>query len=262
VGDGTPTPNVGYNCFYKNTVNFSGYPGIYGIVVTANHNNDPCDAFSNIFLDPKFQDPSRYVLAGGSPCIDAGDPAISDVCFPLSRGTTLSDIGCYGGANACNWPTQSFAPVIATQPRNETSCIGGSATFKVTVEGSEPLNYRWFFNDIVPLSSATNAELSLLDLQSNQEGRYSVTVSNSFGTVVSAPAQLLVFDACVGMNLYAGLSITGIVGRTYVVDASTSLAGPTWVPFATNTLTSPRWLFIDTNTPVNPGLYFRVRLKQ
>lgn len=86
VGDGSPSPNVSYNCFYENTLNFSGYQGIYGLVVTANYNNNPCDAFSNIFLDPRFSDGSNYLLSVFSPCIDAGDPAISDLCFAFRRG--------------------------------------------------------------------------------------------------------------------------------------------------------------------------------
>lgn len=138
--------------------------------------------------------------------------------------------------------------------------MGGGATFKVRVEGSEPQSYRWYFNGTNPLTGETNAELNLVNLETNQAGFYSVTVSNTFGSVTSAAARLLVFDACVGVNLYAGLSITGVVGRTYTVESVTNLAATNWTALATNTFNQPRWLFIDTNTPFTPAKYFRARL--
>lgn len=67
-------------------------------------------------------------------------------------------------------------------------------------------------------------------------------------------------DACVGIHLYAGLSITGLVGRTYNVEYVTNIAATNWNFAASNTFTEPRWLFLDTNTPFDPTKYFRVRL--
>ena len=252
--------NTAYNCFFNNTANFNGYPGTYGLPVQNNSNGDACDLFFNIFLNPQFLDTNTFLLANNSPCIDAGDPAIADVCPPFSHGSSISDIGAYGGPDACGWLTHGFAPVITGPPATQSSCVGGSTAFQVNAQGSAPLAYRWFFNTNTVLAGETNAQLNLANLQTNQAGFYSVAVSNTFGSVTSAPARLLVFDACASISLYAGLTITGMVGRTYVVDASTNIAGPTWVPFATNTLTTPRWLVVDTNTPLNPARFFRVRL--
>ncbi len=252
--------DVQYNCFFSNTANFVGYPGIFGVPIQNNHNGDPCDSYFNIFLNPQFLDTYAFLLANNSPCIDAGDPAIADVCPPFSHGSAISDIGAYGGPDACGWLTHGFAPVITGPPATQSSCVGGSTAFQVNAQGSAPLAYRWYFNTNTVLAGETNAQLNLTNLQTNQAGLYSVAVSNAFGSVTSAPGRLLVFDACASISLYAGLTITGMVGRTYVVDASTNIAGPTWVPFATNTLTTPRWLVVDTNTPLNPARFFRVRL--
>ena len=258
--DGSSSLATRNNCFFNNTANFVGYPFGYGLLVQNNHNGDPCDAFFNIFLDPRLLDTNRFLLSNVSPCIDAGDPAIADVCFDFSHRTAISDIGAYGGPDACGWLTHGFAPVITTAPHDQTSCVGAGATFKVNVEGVEPLAYRWYFNGTNLLAGETNAQLNLLNLQTNQAGLYSVTVSNTFGTVASAPARLLVFDACVGVHLYAGLSVTGVVGRTYSVEYVTNLAANNWAPVASNTLSQPYWLFIDTNTPFNPQKFFRARL--
>ena len=162
--------------------------------------------------------------------------------------------------SSCRRLPNGFAPIVTGSPSEQSSCVGGSAKFKGSAVGTTPLSYRWYFNTNTLLAGETNAQLNLLNLQTNLAGLYSVAVSNTFGSVTSAPAQLQVFDACVSISQYAGLTIAGIVGRTYVVDAATNPVAPIWIPFATNTFTTPTWLLIDTNTPLNAGRFFRVRL--
>lgn len=259
---GSASLDVKYNCFFGNAANFVGYPGIYGIVVTTNQNSAPSDIFNNIFLDPQFVDRSRFLLGNASPCIDAGDPAVIDACFSFSKGTATSDIGAYGGPDACHWPREAFEPVIIEQPLNLTSCIGADVAFRISADGAEPLSYQWYFNRTNVLTGQTSSNLSLVNLDTNQAGNYSVVLSNAFGNAASDPARLLVFDACVGVNMYAGLSITGIVGRTYCVQYATNIAATNnWIPLATNTLSMPYWLFIDTESPFQPGRFYRVNLK-
>jgi hypothetical protein len=195
-----------------------------------------------------------------SPCIDAGDPAIADLCLQFSRGTNISDIGAYGGPDACDWLKHRLAPVITEPLIDQSSCVGGSATFKIRVVGSEPLNYLWYF-DGSALVGETNAQLNIVNLETNLVGLNSVAVSNGFGSVTSAPARLLLFEACVDMKLYAGLNITGLVGRTYIVECATNVAATSWTVVASNTFTQSQWLFIDTNTPFDAKKFFRVRLQ-
>ena len=59
----------------------------------------------NIDADPLFVDPGNgdYHLGDGSPCIDTGLPSVLDACLPPGLGTTLSDMGAYGGTNNCGW---------------------------------------------------------------------------------------------------------------------------------------------------------------
>jgi len=59
----------------------------------------------NIDVDPIFVGGGDYHLAGGSLCIDAGDPdsSYNDECFPPSMGTERNDMGAYGGPGACEW---------------------------------------------------------------------------------------------------------------------------------------------------------------
>ncbi len=82
-----------YSDFYDNTTNIggSGVTG-FGTLVGVNYNSDSCDCYSNIFLDPEFNNPSLddYHLTVTSPCIDAGDPT-----FPYDPDGTITDMGMY-----------------------------------------------------------------------------------------------------------------------------------------------------------------------
>src|SRR5258707_10716192 len=44
------------------------------------------------------------------------------------------------------------SPSITSQPTNQTVASGGTATFRVSASGSQPLSYSWFFNNS-PLSN-------------------------------------------------------------------------------------------------------------
>jgi hypothetical protein len=109
--------SVGFNCFSGNQTNFAGYPAAYGQVIFQNRNGVACDLLFNIFEDPLFAGTDDFHLGENSPCIDAGDtadPNHGDTCFDVSRGTGISDLGAYGGPDACNW--LDMVPLIPTTP--------------------------------------------------------------------------------------------------------------------------------------------------
>ncbi len=66
-------------------------PGIGQLAMT-NSNGDSCDVYHNIFLDPQFADTAAgdYHLTAGSPCIDAGDPALEH-----DPDGTVADMGAF-----------------------------------------------------------------------------------------------------------------------------------------------------------------------
>jgi hypothetical protein len=93
-----------------------------------------------------------------------------------------------GSAGKCFTP---MAPAITTQPTNQTVLTGGTATFSVTASGTAPLSYQWQFYG-TNIVNATNTTLILNNVQLNQTGNYSVTVSNIVGSTNSANAALTV----------------------------------------------------------------------
>jgi alpha-tubulin suppressor-like RCC1 family protein len=80
-------------------------------------------------------------------------------------------------------------PLILVQPVSRVGYAGRSASFSVTVDGSLPRQYQWRFNG-TNISGATSAGLMLNAVATNHFGRYSVVITNAFGGVESANAEL------------------------------------------------------------------------
>jgi alpha-tubulin suppressor-like RCC1 family protein len=85
------------------------------------------------------------------------------------------------------------APVFLQQPTNCTAFTGRSATFRVRVYGSLAA-YQWQLNGR-ELPGATNATLTLTNVQPADAGWYRVAVSNRLGSVLSCEAQLSTLDS-------------------------------------------------------------------
>ncbi len=92
-----------------------------------------------------------------------------------------------GSAGKCN----DLPPLIISQPAGQTVPAGTNVTFSVSASGSAPLSYQWLLNSN-NLPGATNATLTLTNVQPVNDGNYSVIVSNPFGTVTSSNALLTV----------------------------------------------------------------------
>jgi hypothetical protein len=76
--------------------------------------------------------------------------------------------------------TGPFPPRITTQPESRSASRGGIANFAVEAAGTLPVTYLWS-KDGVALSGATNATLSLTNLQPVSIGDYRVVVANALG---------------------------------------------------------------------------------
>lgn len=83
------------------------------------------------------------------------------------------------------------APAISVPPQSQSVQAGVNVTFAVTATGTPPLNYQWRKNG-VNLAGANIASLTLNSVRVSDSGRYSVVVWNPAGSLVSAPADLVV----------------------------------------------------------------------
>jgi hypothetical protein len=93
--------------------------------------------------------------------------------------------------------TPVFAPTISIQPTNQTIFAGDSAAFNVTAGGTTPLIYQWSKNgnNIANggnISGATTNVLTFTAATTNNNGNYTVVITNAYGSITSAVAMLTV----------------------------------------------------------------------
>ncbi len=123
-------------------------------------------------------------------------------------------------------------PPLLGRPLVPPTAVGMAALLRVTAISTTPLSYQWIFCG-TNLPGATNATLTLTNVQLAQAGEYSIIVSNQFGAVTNA-----------GMNLAVAPVVIAYQPRTQI-----SLVGdnPSFVVLA-NTATSAtyQWRFNDT----------------
>ena len=82
-------------------------------------------------------------------------------------------------------------PSFTVQPQSQTVFLSNTATFTVSVSGGSPISLQWTFNG-TNLLNATNATLTLSNVQLSQAGSYQVRATNLVGIAFSDPATLIV----------------------------------------------------------------------
>jgi hypothetical protein len=134
----------------------------------------------------------------------------------------VDDVALYNQAlSASQVQTHYFAsgaPPIVTQlqPLNQSVNQNEEATFTVSATGIVPLTYQWADNNQSPIPWATNATITLTNVQSGQAGTYSVTVGDPYGMIttnasltVNAGAPVIVTDVQpTNLLCYAGTTNT------------------------------------------------------
>jgi len=89
-------------------------------------------------------------------------------------------------------------PAVTSPPQSRMELAGATANFSVVATGTAPLGFQWFLNDTNALAGATNATLTLTNLQLTQAGSYRVSVGNSAGFLLSGPAVLTIVPMDLG----------------------------------------------------------------
>ncbi|HXI82947.1 MAG TPA: immunoglobulin domain-containing protein [Verrucomicrobiae bacterium] len=129
---------------------------------------------------------------------------------------------------------------IDLDPQDQSVFVGDDAQFNVQASGTAPLFYQWYYNTNSALNIQTNSTLTVMNAQTSDAGGYSVLVSNAYGAVTSAVAQLTV-------NLPVAPSIsTQPQNQLNILPGAT--ASFTVVAGGSDPL-SYQWYF-NTNTPV------------
>lgn len=121
--------------------------------------------------------------------------------------------------------TSPVAPVFNSQPASLVVLAGSAASFTAVAVGTAPISYQWSKNG-TPISGATSSTLNLANVQTADNGSYTLTASNSVGSVTSNPAQLTVTTSIPLVN--SAYNLTGFgqntIGGGVIPDTSPAYA--------------------------------------
>lgn len=117
----------------------------------------------------------------------------------------------------------AVAPTITTSPVGGRIDAGNSLTLFVVATGTAPLSYRWF-KDGVELAGATSASLTLANALPSAAGSYTVTVTNSVGSVTGTAAVVEITDVPAPVADGFAADVTGgAAGQTVIVTTAADL---------------------------------------
>ncbi|MGA2855184.1 MAG: chitobiase/beta-hexosaminidase C-terminal domain-containing protein, partial [Verrucomicrobiota bacterium] len=266
------TNSVAGNATYQPTVSLTATPhgavNCYAVVETIPFGLTPYNLTGDGVWDPIAGAIRWGPYLDNQPRVFSFNVSGASGIYLLSGQVSVNGYSMSAGATnvQINTSVIGSAPQIGTQPSNQVALAGSTAQFTVGASGSSPLIYQWYFNTNTPLFSPSPvAALSLSNLTTQSAGRYSVVITNAFGSVTSSVASLTVVTPLVtnivnGSNGSMTLSFVGLPNATTRIWATTNLALPSsWQPIFTNVTTSPggTWQFTDTNNAAYPMRFYR-----
>ena len=164
----------------------------------------------------------------------------------------------------------SFAPLIITQPTNQTVGAGANVTLAVSLFGSQPLSYQWRFNganlsDSANVSGSLTGVLNLSSVSTANSGTYSVVVTNALGSVTSAGAVLTVlpppvFQSVRQTNANLILTWSATPGRSYQLQYMPDLSSTTWLGLGNSILATSTTVTASDVLGSNSHRFYRVLL--
>ena len=114
-------------------------------------------------------------------------------------------------------------PYFVSQPKGVGAAVGSNATLSVIASGIGFLRYQWSFNG-VEISDATNAILTLVQVQLDQSGFYDVRVADDLGSQRSQSAQLVV--AIRPSVVVQPFDLTALQGETVILSIAATGSTP------------------------------------
>jgi len=179
-------------------------------------------AYGNVFIVDNEGQRVREVEVDDEPTLTinnltAGDAGSYDVVITSPYGSVTSSVVTL---------TVLSPPVLTAQPASQRALLGSNVTFGVTLTGSIPLSYQWFF-DGAALPGQTTNNLLLAAVNFTNAGSYQVVVTNLYGAATSGVATLTVISPPVltaqpqsqmilsGNNATLSVAVSGIGPFTY-----------------------------------------------
>jgi hypothetical protein len=122
--------------------------------------------------------------------------------------------------------TVDQAPVIGTQPTNQTVCSGSNVSFTVAATGVG-LTYQWYRNGSIAISGATTNTLTINNATSSNAGQYHVVVNSSCGTTVTSNTVTLTVNTPPAITVQPG-SLTACLASSVTFNVTATGTGLTY----------------------------------
>ncbi len=123
--------------------------------------------------------------------------------------------------------TVSIAPVITTQPTNQSVTSGQTATFVVAATGTAPLSYQWKKNGAAIAGATSSSYTTPASTSGDNGSTFQVIVSNTAGSAPSATVTLTVNAAVVAPTITAQpVNQTVIAGQTATFTVAATGTAP------------------------------------
>jgi hypothetical protein len=169
-------------------------------------------------------------------------------------------------------------PEITVQPTNQTVGVGSTVTFSIDGSATPPFFFQWLkdgTNNLVDggnISGATTFALTISNAQTNDNGGYSVIITNFVGSVTSSVAILTVLPSplfgsiIVAGGTNGGFILSGVGGTNsgiYYVLTSSNLLVPltNWTSIATNQFDSTgHFIFTNAAQTNAPQQFYLLKL--
>jgi sugar lactone lactonase YvrE len=167
------------------------YAGDGGAPTNASLNgpsNVAMDSAGNLYIADAANNRIRKVFAPGHATL-----ALANINANNAGNYTVVITSPYGSiTSAVATLTVEAPPIITAQPASQTAMAGSSPVFSVTVAGSGPFAYSWYFSNTNLLQSGTNASFATTNISAANAGQYTVVVTNTYGSVTSQVATLTI----------------------------------------------------------------------
>jgi M6 family metalloprotease-like protein len=153
-----------------------------------------------------------------------------------------------------------YVPVpVSPFPERIIGLAGQPVTLSVGVGGPGPVWCQWLL-DGVAIAGATSSTYTIASADASSAGAYTVMLSNHVGTATAgsattleiwdSPAAVLTLDSNVDYGV--SLSLEGITGRDYLIEASEDLVN--WEPVWTS---AAPFIYVDAGAGVPPARFYR-----
>jgi len=110
------------------------------------------------------------------------------VAYPTLSLLLIAALAACGGSSPAMKAPAASDPAITSQPLSTSVAIGAQASFSVSASGSSPLSYQWHKNGGAIAGATTDHYTTPAASAADNGTSFSVTITDSAGSVTSAPA--------------------------------------------------------------------------